>query len=122
MFLSVVTLCVSLLIVSFFISSENTRVLENNTVVVTVIAGEDKSYITVKKTAKTDAAYAGAVDIAVSLKGENAPGEGAPIDALRIYFTPETEEVFRFSVPFTGKKMLFLFEAGSARTLFTITP
>jgi hypothetical protein len=116
MLISVVTICVAMIIVSLFLTSENTRVLGNNTVVVSVIASGDKSYITVKKTAKSKDAYSGAVDVAVSLKGENQP-----IDALRIYFTPETEEVFRFSVPFTGKKMLFLFEAGAGRALFTIT-
>ncbi|MDR2702018.1 MAG: hypothetical protein LBB72_06285 [Spirochaetaceae bacterium] len=116
MFISVVTVCVAVIIASLFITSENTRVLENNTVVVSVATAGDKSYITVKKTAKAAGAYSGAVDIAVSFKGENQP-----IDARRVYFTPETEEVFRFSVPFTGKKMLLLFEAGAGRALFTIS-
>jgi hypothetical protein len=116
MFISVITICIAMIIVSLFIASENTHVLGDNTVVVSVTAAGDKSYITVKKTAKVPGAYSGAVDIAVSLKGENQP-----IDARRIYFTPEKEEVFRFSVPFTGKKMLFLFEAGAGRTLFTVS-
>jgi hypothetical protein len=116
MFISVVTICVAIIIVSFFMASENTRVLGNNTVMVSVTAAGGKSYITVKKTAKTDGAYSGAVDIAVSLKGENQL-----IDVRRIYFTPETEEVFRFSVPFTGGKMLLLFEAGPGQALFAIS-
>jgi len=115
MFISVITLCIAMIIVSRFYASENTRVLGNNTVVVSVDTAGEKSYITVKKTAKAGA-YSGAVDIAVSVKGENQP-----VDARRIYFTPEKEEVFRFSVPFTGKKMLLLFEAGSGRALFSIS-
>jgi hypothetical protein len=116
MFISVVILCVAMIIVSLFVASENTRVLGNNTVVVSVTTAGGKSYITVKKTAKAAGAYSGAVDIAVSLKGENQP-----IDAQRIYFTLETEEVFRFFVPFAGEKMLLLFEAGAWQTLFAIS-
>ncbi|MCL1815077.1 MAG: hypothetical protein FWG27_04580 [Treponema sp.] len=117
LFISVVTLCLAVIILSRFLTTESSRVLGNNAVLVSIITAGDKSYITVKKTAKDGTAYTGAVDIAVSL-----PYEESPVYADRIYFIPEKEEIFRFAVPFTGKKILVLMEAGAQRVLLSITP
>jgi len=116
LFISVITLCVAVIAVSLFIGSENTRVLEDNTITVSILGSGGNSYITVTKTAKTADAYTGTVNIAVSL-----PEEGSPIEVQQLYFTLENEEVFRFSVPFTGKKLLVVIEAGAERAMYRIS-
>jgi hypothetical protein len=117
LFASMVTLCAAVLILSRF--SGGGEVLGNNTVRVSAVTAGEKAYVTIKKTAKNDA-YTGPADTAVSLaaEGEEAP----PVYVERFYFTPEKEETFRFSVPFTGKKLLVLMETGTERALFTVRP
>jgi hypothetical protein len=121
LFISIITLCAALVLVSRFVIVEGERTLGNNTVVVSAITSGDNSYISVTKTIPDTAAigsvYSGAVDIAVSV-----PGAGNPIHTERVYFGPEPEEVFRFVAPFTGKKLLVLMEAGAERVHLTITP
>jgi len=117
LFLSVITLCVAILFLSRYLGSENAKVLGDNAIAVSVIVIENKSYVTVKKTAKNAMAYTGMVNIAVSLQTEETP-----VHTEQIYFTPEGEELFRFIVPFAGKKTFVLLEAGSGRVLFTVTP
>jgi hypothetical protein len=116
LFVSIITLCLTVIILSRVLTDERTAVLENNTILISVIASGEKSYITVKKTIKNDDAYTGPVNLAVSLPGETV------LQAERIYFTLEEEEIFRFSAPFTGKKILILMEVKEAKALFTISP
>jgi hypothetical protein len=148
LFISIITLCAALVILSRFMPSGTARTLGGSRVTVTARTGSGVSYITVTKTVLDEGAYAGAVDIAVSPAAEKTGGaeksaggtanSGAaeavppdsgtavsgefPIEALRVYFTAEPEEAFRFTVPFTGKKLLVLMEAGAGRVLFSVTP
>jgi hypothetical protein len=121
LFISVIALSGGIIILSRYLSAEGTRMLGNNTVFVSVLTAGDNSYITVKKTAGSGSAYTGAVDIAVSPSGTE-DSEETPVHTERIYFGMEQEEVFRFSVPFRGKKLLILMEAGADRVVFTVTP
>jgi len=116
LFISIITLCAMVIIFSQIINTGRSYVLGNNTVLISVISAGEKSYITVKKTRKNDNAYTGPVDLAVSLPGES------PIQAERIYFTLEEEEIFRLSAPFTGSKILVLMEVKEERALFTLSP
>ena len=128
LFISIITICAAMIFLSRFLTAEGVRTLGNNTVSVSVIGAGDASYITIKKTVPDSArqalrqtagfegTYNGAVDIAVSL-----PGEGNPIYTERIYFQPVEEEIFRFSAPLRGKKLIILMEAGRERALCTIT-
>ncbi|MDR1306515.1 MAG: hypothetical protein LBK74_02945 [Treponema sp.] len=118
-------LCAAVIFLSRFSGAGRSAALGNNTVQVSAASAGEKAYVTVKKTARGDdasggasTAYTGPVNTAVSLpaQGEAAP----PVHVERIYFTLEQEETFRFSVPFTGKKLLILMEAGEDRALFTI--
>jgi hypothetical protein len=120
LFISVITLCAAVVILSWFLGGANSAVLGNNTVQLSVMTAGGKAYVTVKKTAGNEGGYTGPVDTAVSLPaaGEEKP----PIQVERIYFTLEQEEIFRFSVPFTGKKLLVLMEAKEERALFTVYP
>ncbi|MDR2663213.1 MAG: hypothetical protein LBC31_09480 [Treponema sp.] len=120
LFVSVVTLCAAVILLSRFSGGGGAAVLGNNTVRVSAVTAGEKAYVTVKKNVRNDGAYTGPADTAVSLpvQGETTP----PVYVERIYFTLEREETFRFSVPFTGKKLLVLMEAGEDRALFTINP
>jgi hypothetical protein len=122
LFISMITLCVAIGILSWFLSAEAVRTLGNNSVTVSVFGAEDKSYITVKKAVSQAAGgtYTGAVDIAVSVSNTKNSGSNS-VYTQRVYFTPEQEEEFRFPVPFSGKKILVLVEAGTERALFTVT-
>ncbi|MDR0448764.1 MAG: hypothetical protein LBH07_08860 [Treponema sp.] len=133
LFISIITICAMLFILTRFLNVEGVRVIGNNTVEVSIITARDNSYVTVKKTIKQpgilqktgqEGAYAGVVDIAVSLS-ESGNSGGHSAEALvhveQIYFGPEPEEVFRFSVPFRGKKIFVLMDAGVERILFTLT-
>jgi hypothetical protein len=116
LFISIVILCATVIIFSRVLNDGRTAVLENNAILISAISSGENSYITVKKTSKNDDAYTGPVDLAVSLPGETV------IQGERIYFTLEEEEIFRFSVPFTGNKILILMEVKEAQALFTISP
>ena len=123
LFLSVITICVAITILSRFLYVEGVREIGNNKVAVSVIGSGENSYITVRKTmlksgGKSGNAampYAGPVDIAVAL-----PDDGSQVYAERIYFGPGQEEIFRFVAPFKGKKLLLLMEAGSEQVHLTV--
>ena len=115
LFLSVITLCVAIIMLSRFLTAEGVRSLGNNTVTVSVIGAGENSYITINKTSPGNA-YSGAVDVAVSL-----PGEGNQIYTERIYFGMEEEEIFRLRIPFGGKKLVILMEAGTEQVHFSVT-
>ena len=117
LFVSVITVSLAVIILSRFLQVEMVRTLGNNTVIVSILASGDNSYVTIEKTIKSSGAYTGAVDIAVSVSAEETL-----IHVEQVYFGTEAEEVFRFIVPFRGNKMVVLMEAGSEHVLFTITP
>ena len=94
------------------------RVLGNNTIAVSVITAADISYITVKKTARNQKdAYTGNVSIAVTL-----PEDAPPLHIEWIYFSDDPEEVFQFTVPFSGQRILVLLEADGEQLLFSVRP
>ena len=123
LFISVITICAAILILSRFQKAQSERKLGNNTVAVSVIGSGENSYITVKKSIQSSGAknaspldvYTGPVDVAVS-----ASGEGNPIHVEQLYFGMESEELFRFIAPFRGKKLVILMEAGSEQIHMTV--
>ena len=123
LFLSVITICVAITILSRFLYVEGVRELGNNKVAVSIVGSGENSYITVKKTVmkpggksgNTGMPYAGPVNIAVAL-----PDDGNQVYAERIYFGAGEEEIFRFVAPFRGKKLLVLLEAGSEQVHLTV--
>ncbi|MDR2313494.1 MAG: hypothetical protein LBE02_03080 [Spirochaetaceae bacterium] len=118
LFVSIITLCVTMIILSRILGGGTTAVLGDNEITISAVALGGRSYISLEKKARTPDAYTGTVDVAVSLSAE----QDAPVQGLRIYFTLENPELFRFSVPFTGKKILILVEVKEARALFTVVP
>ena len=142
LFISTVTLCAAILMLSRFFTMDSGRILGSNRIRLSAETSGGVSYVTLTKTALGEGAYTGAVDMAFSPaaekspqggpKGASADPDGAstnpdgeprfPIETLRIYFTAEPEEVFRFSLPLEGKKLLTVMEAGPERIIFSITP
>ncbi|MDR2210440.1 MAG: hypothetical protein LBO65_03100 [Spirochaetaceae bacterium] len=120
LFISIITLCVTIVILSRILTEGTTAVMGGNEITISALTLGEKSYITLEKNARTEDAYTGGVDMAVSLPAE--PGTAPPVQGERVYFTLENPELFRFSVPFTGKKILILVEVKDERTLFTLTP
>jgi hypothetical protein len=138
LFISMVTLCAVVLMLSRFFTGESSRTLGSNRIRISAETSGGVSYVTLTKTALDGGAYTGAVDLAFSpaaektgtpASREDSPehspdaGEGRyQIETLRIYFTAEPEEVFRFSLPLSGKKLLTVMEAGPERIIFSVTP
>jgi hypothetical protein len=86
--------------------------------------GEDETtatYIATLKKADSERAYTGPVDIAVSIFQKEG-GDDLPIATRRIFFTLESEEEFRFSVPFTGPELILVFRAEEELTTLRIKP
>ncbi|MDR2553431.1 MAG: hypothetical protein LBD31_09750 [Treponema sp.] len=125
LFLSIVTLCIMLVIMSRFTGGGGI-LLGNNTLRFSARSSGGNSYLTLEKTALDGTAYTGAVDLGVFLPEESGkiPEDplSMPAESRRIYFTLEKNEVFRFAVPFTGKKLLILAEVKEERALVTLNP
>jgi hypothetical protein len=84
---------------------------------------EDVTYLAVLKKADSERAYTGPVDVAVSIyQKEGEGGEDMPITAHRIFFTLESEEDFRFSVPFTGPELILVFRAEDVLATLRVKP
>ncbi|MDR1929375.1 MAG: hypothetical protein LBQ44_01980 [Treponema sp.] len=117
LFISIVTLCVLSVFVSFLMG-EDQKTLGGNALRVSALSQGGKSYITLTKTVKEDDPYTGAVNVGFSLPAEE--GREAPVYAERVYFTLENEENFRFIVPFSGPELLVLIEEDEERLFLKI--
>jgi hypothetical protein len=118
LFVSMTTLCIAIVLLSFLLDDGKQTMLFGNTLRVSAVSSGGKSYLTIKKTVKEDDSYTGPVDVGVS--PEVSKGEEAPFYAERIYFTLENEEIFRFSVPFSASRLLLLMEAKEDRVFLKI--
>jgi hypothetical protein len=115
LFMSIVIIVIGIFITSHFSSRNDRSTLGGNALTLSAMRFEGSSYIVIKKKAlEKTAAYTGIVDIAVSVyvkSGEEAPGK-LPLANRSIYFSPETEEEYRLTVPFEAQELLFLMRAG----------
>ena len=121
LFFSIILFCIIVFLLSRFMRPEPVMVLANNIVAVSAVTAGDRSYITIKKTAGqhnvSGAVYTGIAGVVVSL-----PGESSAVYVEYVYFSAEQEEVFQFTVPFSGNKLLVLIEAEAEQLVFEITP
>ncbi|MDR0554584.1 MAG: hypothetical protein LBG76_07290 [Treponema sp.] len=100
-------------------------VLGGNRLVFSAMNYGDAAFIVIKKTAQETDAYTGIVDMGVSIpltKEAESRGAAAPAEFMRIVFTGEAEEDFRFQVPFTGEELLISMRAGENRLNYRIKP
>jgi hypothetical protein len=114
MFVSIVTMCAAILMLSLLGYFGDTYELEGNRISARAVKYEGgASVVTLRKTVKKgwegifDDAYAGAVDIAVSPAVQSEEmGEAFPVFYHRVFFSRESAEEYRFSVPFDSAELL----------------
>jgi len=107
LFIVIVILCAAIITLSITGYLDPSYSLGGNKIVVSGINVDGKTYFIIKKTAKNDKAYTGAVDIAVSASISEGQDN---IFAHRIFFTMETEEVYSFTVPFDEPELLMVLQ------------
>jgi hypothetical protein len=115
LFMSIVIIVVILFIASFFSSQESRPILGGNFLAFSAIRFEGSSYIVIKRTvSEKKEPYTGIVDMVISIyknAGEESPDD-PPITNRRIFFSPEPEEEYRFTLPFEARELFFIMRAG----------
>ncbi|GHV18210.1 hypothetical protein FACS189493_7230 [Spirochaetia bacterium] len=118
----IIIMLVFMLIVSRTSREPGGASLGGNTVTVTAMGFSDATYVVVKKKALKDDAYTGNVDIAASIAKKGGDTTEVPIETRRIFFTLETAEEFRFSLPFGAPDILMVFNAGEEFVSLRVKP
>jgi hypothetical protein len=124
MFASIVILCVAILFLSTFGYIGSAYELDGNKLAVQAVKYEGAVIVAVRKTINKNfinrfsSPYTGAVSVAVT-----AP-DILPEDAFhhRIFFTLESNEQYRFSVPFDSDELTFFFQTEKKTLKMTIKP
>ena len=127
LFVTIVILCAIILIVSKMGLLETSVILDGNRLDISGTYFEDTVIVLVKKTAKDAQAYAGEVNIAVSVPMPHPEtalrDEGEyPFFTHRIYFTLEKDEVYRFAVPFNAPELLVVLQSDKSEVRHKFKP
>jgi hypothetical protein len=132
MFASIVIICLFILAISFLGLASDTRDLEGNQISIQAIRYEGAIIVAVDKIVRetglarflrSDAAYTGAVDIAVQPVVKTDSGQGWQPENIfyhRIFFTLEQEEHYRFSIPFDTGELAFVFKTETKTVGLTV--
>ena len=109
LFAIIIIMCLAILVLSIFGYFDSSYLLDKNKIEITAAAFEGTTIIILKKTTRSQNAYTGAVDIAVS--PEVPPGEEQyPVFTHRVFFTLNNEEVYRFAVPFDTPDLVMVLQ------------
>ena len=129
-FASIIVACLAIWAISIF-GLMDTHTLERNQLTVQAIKYEGAVIISIKKSVpktllnRIADPYTGAVDIAVSptLKAGEEQGYG-PKDIVphRIFFTHESPEFYKFSVPFDSNELTIVFQTEKKSLGITVKP
>lgn len=121
-FVSILTICLAMILYSLFGTGRSAVRAGNTEIKVEAIAAEEKTYIAVHKKVKGGDPYTGAADFIVSTSSEKAGADETDIKvhAERLYFSLENEEVFRFTVPFSGENFLIFAVLDEDRALIRV--
>lgn len=128
LFFVIIFLCVLIFALSKFGFFDTSYILEGNKLDITGTDFEGTTIVTVRKNAKNDSAYSGAVDVAISVpmplnSDGSPPTEGDyPIFYHRLFFTLAKEEQYRFAVPFTSPELLMVFQTEKSTLQFKLQP
>jgi len=121
-FTSIVILVLMILVLSVLGYFTKTYKLEGNKLEISGTIYEGTTIIIVKKTINGKSqVYTGAVDIAVSPPAETED-EQYPVFYHRIYFTFDTEEEYRFAVPFDSPELLMVLQTEKSSLRIKFTP
>jgi hypothetical protein len=104
---TIVILCIVILIFSATDLFNKTYSLEGNKLDIRGTGYEGTAIVVVRKTVNKTPAYTGAVDIAVSPVAQD---EEYPIFYHRIFFTLESNEEYRFVVPFDSPQIAMVLQ------------
>jgi hypothetical protein len=129
-FTSIVIMLGLILVYSFFLAPNGNRAeLGGNRISATAFRypgdGEKAgvSYIALRKEAQHERAYTGSVELAVSIPGASLEaGDEPPIAVNQVFFSLESPEEFRFSVPFEAAELIILIQAGEEMRSLRIRP
>ncbi|MCL2210671.1 MAG: hypothetical protein FWB95_01980 [Treponema sp.] len=106
LFAMIVLLCVAILVLSLT-GYLDTSTFDGNRLDITGTHFEGATIILIKKSARNNNAYSGAVEIAVSVPQE----DDFPVFYHRIFFSMEKEEMYRFAVPFDSAELLMVLQS-----------
>ena len=116
MFGSIVLICAAMLTLSVLGYTSDTYSLAGNTLSVQADNYEGAVMVTLRKTLKKSGlfpggdAYTGAVDIAVSPSRTDTSAEAPPVYYHRVFFSLESAEEYRFSVPFDSGELTMVLQ------------
>jgi hypothetical protein len=130
MFASIVILSLVILAVSFMGLLGDSYVLEGNQLSIRAVKFEGTIILAVDKTIKktgmarfldSDKAYTGPVDIAVQpVFKEDEPLQQESVFLHRIFFTLDSQEYYRFSVPFDVDELALVFKSEKGTLALTV--
>jgi hypothetical protein len=122
LFISILFLCAAIVIIST-VNAGTSCTLGGNRITVEAVQFRGETMVAMTKTV-TDAenAYTGLVDIGVApaLSGESG-AEDYPLFTHRIFFSLNTEEEYRFSLPFEANKLLVVLQGEQDAARLTIS-
>jgi hypothetical protein len=114
LFLSIVILCAIFFMLSILGRLDNYYTLDGNKLDITGIRFEGNTIIRIQKfiNKKSRSPYAGAVDIAVTPaeQPEYVSEDEITVFTQRVFFSLETEEEYRFVVPFDAQYLVIVIE------------
>jgi len=108
LFFVIVFLCAAILILVRMGFFDTAHILDGNKIEIAGTVYEGTTIVILRKNAKNEDAYTGAVDIAVSPVVKE--DETYNVFYHRIFFTLEAEEVYRFAVPFDTPELLMVLQ------------
>jgi hypothetical protein len=107
-FIAIIVICVAIIIFALLGFFDKSYSMDGNNIEISGTLFEETTIVVLRKTVKKDAAYTGAVDIAVSVPVQ--PGEEIPLFYHRVFFTLTTEEEYQFVVPFASVELLMVIQ------------
>ena len=116
MFGCIMLICAAMLVLSIFGYTGGAYALAGNSLSVQARQYDGALVVTLKKAVKKNGLfpaedpYTGAVDVAVSPATQTAAGEPPPVFVHRIFFSLESVEEYRFSVPFDAGELVVVFQ------------
>jgi len=128
LFFMIFFLCILIFLLSRLGFLDDTYILDGNNIEISGTIYEGNTIIKIKKTIKNTEPYTGAVDIAVSPFHDTAGGGGfTGIDQSsyythRVFFSLETEEEYRFVVPYNSSELLLVLQNDRNELQMKINP
>ena len=121
LFVIIILLSLSILALSIFGYFDTVYSLDGNRIDITAAGFEGTTIIILRKTVQNKDAYSGAVDIAVSPAIQTAE-DNINIFSHRVFFSMESEEVYRFAAPFDSKEILMVIQNEKESVRLKIKP